>query len=90
MAARLTLIDDGSTDGTAELCPAMRQAPRIRLKHNRCNGGAIANFQRAFWFGDADYVMPKSGDDMIAPDFIEALMGVLAQIPMRRCAMPRG
>jgi hypothetical protein len=78
----LTLIDDGSTDGTAEvLAGYAARDPRIRLKHNRCNGGAIANFQRGFWFGDADYVMPKSGDDMIAPDFIESLLGVLQAHP---------
>jgi glycosyltransferase involved in cell wall biosynthesis len=78
----LTLIDDGSTDGTAGvLAGYAARDPRIRLKHNRCNGGAIANFQRGFWFGDADYVMPKSGDDMIAPDFIEGLMGVLQAHP---------
>ena len=40
-----------------------------------------ASFQRAFWLGDADFVMPKSGDDMLAPDFIESLMGVLEAHP---------
>jgi hypothetical protein len=81
-AVTLTLIDDGSTDGTAAvLANYAAQYPRIRYKRNRCNGGAIANFQRAFWFGDADFVMPKSGDDMIAPDFIESLMGVLEANP---------
>jgi hypothetical protein len=81
-AVTLTLIDDGSTDRTAEVLAGYAgQYPHIRLKHNRCNGGAIAGFQRAFWFGDADFVMPKSGDDMIAPDFIECLMGVLLAHP---------
>jgi glycosyltransferase involved in cell wall biosynthesis len=81
-AFTLTLIDDGSTDGTADvLAGYVARDPRIRLKRNRCNGGAIAGFQRAFWFGDADYVMPKSGDDMIAPDFIESLMNVLQAHP---------
>jgi hypothetical protein len=81
-AVTLTLIDDGSTDGTADvLADYAARHPRIRRKRNRCNGGAIASFQRAFWFGDADYVMPKSGDDMIAPDFIECLMGVLQAHP---------
>lgn len=81
-AFTLTLINDGSTDGTTEvLAGYAARDPRIRLKRNRCNGGAIANFQRGFWFGDADYVMPKSGDDMIAPDFIESLMDVLHAHP---------
>ena len=82
----LTLIDDGSTDGTFELLrDYAARHPAIRIKRNRCNGGAIASFQRAFWFGDADYVMPKSGDDVVAPDFVERLMGVLLEHP--KCAM---
>src|ERR1700760_1969028 len=82
----LTLIDDGSTDGTLEiLCAYARGHPAIQIKRNRCNGEAIANFQRAFWFGDSDYVMPKSGDDVVAPDFIERLMKVLLDNP--NCAM---
>jgi glycosyltransferase involved in cell wall biosynthesis len=82
----LTLIDDGSSDDTFRLLQdyAARH-PTIRLKSNRCNGGAVANFQRAFWFGNADYVMPKSGDDIIAPDFVERLMEVL--LAHRGCAM---
>jgi glycosyltransferase involved in cell wall biosynthesis len=81
-AVALTLIDDGSTDGTAAVLADYAAAhSNIRLKHNRCNGGAIANFQRAFWFGDADFVMPKSGDDMLAPDFIERVMAVLLAHP---------
>ncbi len=85
----LTLIDDGSTDGTAALLAAYAaQHPAIRVKHNRCNGGAIANFQRSFWMGNSDYVMPKSGDDLISPDFIERMMEVLLAHP--DCAMAHG
>jgi glycosyltransferase involved in cell wall biosynthesis len=83
---RLTLIDDGSSDSTPDILSGFAQRdPRIRLKHNRHNGGAIANFQRAFWFGNADFVMPKSGDDLITPDFIERTMAVLLANP--DCAM---
>ena len=81
-ALTLTLIDDGSTDGTAGILA--RYAARcsvIRLKQNRSNGGAIANFQRALWFGNADFVMPKSGDDLLAPDFIERTMETLQAHP---------
>jgi hypothetical protein len=82
----LTLIDDGSTDGTLQvLQDHAAQHPAIRIKRNRSNGGAIPNFQRAFWLGDSDYVMPKSADDVIAPDFVEQLMRVLLAHPA--CAM---
>jgi hypothetical protein len=74
----LTLIDDGSTDGSLQVLQEYAShRPGIRVKRNRSNGGAIPNFQRAFWFGDSDYVMPKSGDDVVAPDFVEQLMAIL-------------
>ena len=82
----ITLIDDGSTDGTLQLLRDYATArPGICVKHNRRNSGAIPNFQRAFWFGDADFVMPKSGDDVIAPEFVERVMAVLLANP--NCAM---
>ncbi len=78
----LTVIDDGSTDGTMDVLAGYAASnPAIRFKRNRYNAGAIANFQRAFWFGDSDYVMPKSGDDLIAPDFVERIMTVLLAFP---------
>lgn len=78
----LTLIDDGSSDDTPAIMAAYASRhPNIRLKRNRANGGAIANFQRALWFGNADFVLPKSADDLIAPTFIEATMEVLLTHP---------
>ena len=85
-ALSLTLIDDGSDDGTTEILAGYSgRDRRIRITRNRVNGGAIANFQRAFWYGDADFVLPKSGDDLIAPDFIAQTMAVLLAHP--GCAM---
>lgn len=88
-AVSLTLIDDGSNDGTAELLTEYAtQDKRITLKRNRSNGGAISAFQRAFWHGNADFVMPKSADDIIAPDFIARTMRVLLNEPA--CVMCHG
>jgi glycosyltransferase involved in cell wall biosynthesis len=82
----LTLIDDGSTDNTLRILQNYAaEQPRIHVKRNRCNGGAIPAFQRAFWYGDADYLVPKSGDDVIAPDFVQRLMAELLAHP--ECAM---
>jgi hypothetical protein len=88
---RLTLIDDGSTDATpGVLRQYAARDPLIRLKTNRRNGGAIGGFQRAFWFGDADFVLPKSADDLIAPDFIERAMAVLLAHPNTAMCHARG
>ena len=59
----LTLIDDGSTDGTraAGLDYAAQDRGDPTQSINRRNGGAVANFQRGFWFGDADFVHAEIG-----------------------------
>jgi hypothetical protein len=82
----LTVIDNGSTDGTVEVVRQYQQnLPALRLYRARANGGGVANCQRAFTLGDADFVMPKTADDLIAPSFIEQAMAVLDQHP--DCAM---
>lgn len=79
---RITLIDDGSTDGTAAILSGYAaRFPRIRLRCLSCNGGAVAAFQRAFWAGDSEFVMPKSGDDLIAPDLVAKTMESLLAYP---------
>jgi glycosyltransferase involved in cell wall biosynthesis len=85
-AVTLTVIDNGSDDGTLSVVERFaNERPDMVIKRNRCNTGPVANLQRAFWFGDADFVMPKTGDDLIAPNYIERLMGVLLEHPT--CAM---
>lgn len=85
-AVTLTLLDNGSTDGTSRVLEDYAaRYPTVRVKRNRCNTGPVANIQRAFWFGDADYVMPKTSDDLIAPEYVERLMDVLLRHP--DCAM---
>lgn len=79
---RLTLIDDGSSDATPDILQYYaRQDSRVCLKHNRCNTGAVGAFQRGFWLGNADFVMPKSADDLIAPDFVREVLAVLRASP---------
>ena len=81
-ALSLTVIDNGSDDGTTAVVKKYAtDRPGIHLKRNRCNTGSIANLQRAFWLGEADFVMPKTGDDLIAPNYIERLMEVLLRYP---------
>jgi len=85
-ALTLTVIDNGSTDATAAIVRQYQQKlPSIRLYSARINGGAVLNCQRAFMMGDADFVMPKTADDVIAPDFVEKAMEILLRLP--ECAM---
>jgi hypothetical protein len=85
-ALHLTLIDNGSTDQTPQIAQRYAsRSDRVTLRRNRVNAGAVLNCQRAFWYGDADFVMPKTADDLLDPDFITQVMGVMLSNP--DCAM---
>ena len=85
-ALRLTVIDNGSSDATVAIATAYaRDFAWIDIKQNRVNVGPILNCQRAFWWGNADFVLPKTADDILAPNFVEAVMATLLEHP--NCAM---
>jgi Glycosyl transferase family 2 len=78
----LTVIDNASTDDTVAVVRRYQASvPSLRLHRARANGGSVVNCQRAFLLGDADFVLPKTADDLIAPGFIEQAMGVLLAQP---------
>ncbi len=81
-ALRLTVIDNGSTDATPAIAAQYAsEVPWVRLHRARANAGQVANMARAFTLGDADFVLPKTADDLIAPDFVGRLMDVLLAHP---------
>ena len=81
-ALSLTVIDNGSTDGTPEVVRRYQASvPSLRLHRARANGGSVLNCQRAFMLGDADFLLPKTADDLIAPSFVEKAMAVLLAHP---------
>jgi glycosyltransferase involved in cell wall biosynthesis len=85
-ALTLTVIDNASNDRTTDIVEArMAQTDRLHLRRNRVNAGPVLNCQRAFWHGDADFVMPKTADDLLAPDFMARVMEVMLGHP--DCAM---
>ncbi len=65
------LIDDGSSDGTAELCDQYEKKDfRIRVWHNQ-NQGVSASRQFALGFATGEYVLWLDSDDCIHPEFLE-------------------
>ena len=75
----LTVFDNGSTDATPDIL--RDYAGRVAVHRVRTDAGAVLNCQRAFWHGGADYVMPKTADDLLAPEFIAQVMAVLLAHP---------
>lgn len=64
------VVDDASTDGTAEIVAAMED-PRLRLIRNRENLGAVANWNKAVGPASGTYVKLVCGDDLLASDCLE-------------------
>jgi hypothetical protein len=85
-AIRLTVLDNASTDTTCEIVRGyQRDLPSLGLVESRADLGLMLNCMRAFAHGDADFVMPKTADDVLAPEFVERAMAVLLAHP--DCAM---
>ena len=81
-ALAITVIDNASNDATSDIVAAYAaRDSRITLLRNRANTGPVMNCQRAFWSGDADFVMPKTADDLLAPEFVAEVMALLCAHP---------
>jgi glycosyltransferase involved in cell wall biosynthesis len=64
-AFELIISDNGSTDGTTEICREYAaQDKRIRFYRNECNIGATKNFRKVFELSRGTYFKWQSYDDM--------------------------
>lgn len=82
----LILIDDGSTDGSVEICKnAARQDSRIIVLHE-VNAGVSAARNAGLNIARGEYIGFVDSDDWIAPDMYEQLMSTIRQHAVG-CAM---
>ncbi len=73
----LLLIDDGSTDGTAELCEQIAlKGSHIRVFHKE-NGGAASARNLGLDNARGEYVSFIDSDDTVYPEFLEKLLKAL-------------
>ncbi len=79
---RIVLVDDGSTDGTAERAAASGDS-RLRIVRHRCNlgvGAAIATGHRvALLEEEHDAAVVMAGDAQMDPDDLPALLAPLVR-----------
>ncbi len=69
----IILVDDGSTDGTGELCDELaKEDARIRVFHKE-NGGSSSARNLALSKAQGEYVGFVDSDDYIEPDMYEKL-----------------
>ena len=69
----IILVDDGSTDGTGELCDKLAaEDERIRVFHKE-NGGSSSARNLALQYAEGEYIGFVDSDDYISPDMYENL-----------------
>jgi len=74
------LVNDGSTDRTAELLDEMARAhPQFKVVHFRRNFGQTAAMQAGFDFAQGDIIVPMDADLQNDPDDIARLVAELEQ-----------
>ena len=73
------LVDDGSKDGSSELCDELAcQDTRIRVVHKENEGVAIAR-NRGICMARGDFLMFLDSDDTFSPDLFETSVSKLKQ-----------
>lgn len=71
----VTLVDDGSTDGSGELCDEYaRKNEKIRAFH-QANGGPSMARNRGIAESSGELLTYIDSDDIVTPDYLQTLMG---------------
>lgn len=73
----LILVDDGSTDGSGDICDAYAEKDaRIKVIHKH-NEGPVKARKAGFEQSKGEYIAFADGDDWIEPDMLEKLYSLL-------------
>jgi biofilm PGA synthesis N-glycosyltransferase PgaC len=75
------VVDDGSSDGTAEIVREFAQDPRVRLHVQPENGGKAAALNAGLPVLTSDYVLMMDADGAPAPDALRWLVPHLVRLP---------
>ena len=79
---QLLISDNGSEDATVAIAEQYAERdPRIRVRANEENLGAVANFELVFRETTGGYFMWLAHDDWIDPRYLERCVGVLEAQP---------
>jgi hypothetical protein len=79
---RVLLLDDGSTDNTAEVIqPYLNRVPRIDYVRMPSNRGVVAMLNAGLAMTETEFVLFLAADDMLAPEAVEQLLAALIRNP---------
>jgi len=82
-ARELIFVDDGSTDGTAELLGSLLAGRKDAAVIRQQNSGQGAALNRGFAAATGDYIKAMDGDDMLAPWATRRLLDAIAESACR-------
>jgi glycosyltransferase involved in cell wall biosynthesis len=77
----LVVCDDGSTDGTADLCRELARDSRVRYVRTAGRSGQSGIFNRCHREARGDYVTLLHADDLLFPRFVEDRIRRLRDAP---------
>lgn len=84
---QIILIDDGSTDGSYDVCETYKKKDERIVVIHRDNGGAVSARKLGMTYATGEYIAFADGDDWIEPDMIECLFDILSyeQVDIAMC-----
>jgi Glycosyltransferases involved in cell wall biogenesis len=80
-AEEILVVDDASTDRSAEICRSSRWEGRIRYEFNAHSTGFADAWNRTVSLAICGYVSILHQDDLLQPDFLKTMKGMIAAHP---------
>ncbi len=89
-ALQIVVVDDGSTDGSAEICRRWERADSRVSVARQPNAGLSAARNRGLDIAEGEYVAFVDADDVLHPMFVERMLLLVQGRDIARCAVAEG
>ena len=77
------LVDDGSTDGSSDVCDAYEQKDnRVKVIHKQ-NGGLVSARNAGIAQAKGEYILYVDGDDRVSEKWLEVIRQQIVSVPER-------
>jgi len=87
LACEIWVADDASTDDTPAVMEELKKRfPNVHYHQQRQNLGIMGNPTWVMKQSDAEFIVRLDSDDILKPDYVRKLLGVLENHPQAGCA----